>query len=335
MRVFGALGLAAVLALPVAAQQQAQPQHQQTPQERQSQQQREQRPVGTAGAMTTVEAIVDNPERFYNETVTIAGDVSEVYGKRAFDIREEGIIDVDDKLLVLSKKDLSNLTEDSVVQVRGKVRPFVRADLEREHDIDWNDYGFDADFFSSNERKPVLIAENVEVRRSDDRDQSRMERPMSEQPRSERQPSQQAQSGQQQPRQQGQVGTAGAAAAGAATIEAIADNPERFYNQTVTVSGEIDELHGKKAFNLQEEGVIDVDDKLLVLSKKDLGNLSKDAKVQVRGKVHQFVKADLERELGISDWNDYGFDANFFSNTDRKAVLIAESVDVRQSSERR
>ena len=52
-----------------------------------------------------------------------------------------------------------------MVEVRGKVRPFVKDDIAREHNItDWSDYGLDADFFSSYENRPVLIAESVQVR---------------------------------------------------------------------------------------------------------------------------------------------------------------------------
>lgn len=168
MKALGAVALAALLALPAAAQQ-AQPQQPQTPQERPSQ--KDQKPVGTAGAMT-VEAIVDNPERFYDKAVTVSGDVGEVFGtnKKAFNIKEEGVLDVDDRLLVLSDEAIANIGEDSVVQVRGKVKQFVRSELERELGIDdWNAYGFDTNFWTKNDRKPVLIADSVIVRESGER----------------------------------------------------------------------------------------------------------------------------------------------------------------------
>lgn len=166
MRILGAAALAAVLAYPVAAQQQAPPQHQQTPQERQGQQ-----AVGTAGAVT-VEAIADNPERYYDQEVTVSGDVGEVFGSnnKAFRLQEEGMLDRDDSLLVLSDEAVSNLAKDAVVQVRGKVKRFVKADLERDLGIDdWNAYGFDADFWTDHDDKPVLIADSVIVRQSADR----------------------------------------------------------------------------------------------------------------------------------------------------------------------
>lgn len=169
MRVLGAVALAALLGIPASAQQ-AQPQQPpQTPQERPSH--KDQKPVGTAGAMT-VEAIVDNPERYFDQEVTVSGDVGEVFGtnKKAFNIQEEGILDVDDRLLVLSDEAVTNLTEDSVVQVRGKVKRFARSELERELGIsDWNAYGFDASFWTENERKPVLIADSVKVHQAGER----------------------------------------------------------------------------------------------------------------------------------------------------------------------
>lgn len=173
MRILGAIALAAALTVPAVAQQAQPPQQptpqQPTPQERPSQ--KDQKPVGTAGAMT-VEAIVDNPERYYDKDVTVSGDVGEVFGtnKKAFNIQEEGIIDVDDRLLVLSDEAVTNLDENSIVQVRGKVRQFVRSELERELGIkDWNAFGFDQDFWTENERKPVLIADSVTVRKPGER----------------------------------------------------------------------------------------------------------------------------------------------------------------------
>jgi hypothetical protein len=162
MRILGAIVLAAALAAPAGAQSQAQPQR---PQESQKQ-------VGTAGAAATVNAIVDNPERFYNESVNLSAEVGEVFGKKAFNLQEEGMIDRDDRLLVLSDEDVRNLTEDSIVEIRGKVRPFVKSELERELGIsDWTAYGFDADFFSKHERKPVLIADSVQVKPSREKDE--------------------------------------------------------------------------------------------------------------------------------------------------------------------
>lgn len=169
MRVLGAVALAALLGIPASAQQAPPQQPPQTPQERPSH--KDQKPVGTAGAMT-VEAIVDNPERYFDQEVTVSGDVGEVFGtnKKAFNIQEEGILDVDDRLLVLSDEAVTNLTEDSVVQVRGKVKRFARSELERELGIsDWNAYGFDASFWTENERKPVLIADSVKVHQAGER----------------------------------------------------------------------------------------------------------------------------------------------------------------------
>jgi uncharacterized protein YdeI (BOF family) len=169
MKALGAVALAALLAIPVAAQQQGHPQSQQPPQEQQAQKDRQ--AVGTAGAVT-VEAIVDNPERFYNQEVTISGDVGELFGsnKKAFNIKEEGVVDVDDSLLVLSDEAVPNITKDSMVQVRGKVKQFSKADLERDLGIsDWDAYGFDQDFWTDHARKPVLIADSVIVRQSTER----------------------------------------------------------------------------------------------------------------------------------------------------------------------
>jgi Ca2+-binding EF-hand superfamily protein len=126
------------------------------------------RTVGTTGAVAaaTVEDIVDNPDSYIGENVTVAGNVGEVFGTRVFNIEEEGIIDVDDELMVVAPKDSAIVTEDANVQVRGKVRRIVTRDLEAAYGPTyWSYWGVDRDFFVTRESRPVLFADAVDVRR--------------------------------------------------------------------------------------------------------------------------------------------------------------------------
>lgn len=181
-----ALALAVALPIGIAAQQQ---QQQQT--------QKERGQVGTAGATATVNDIVDNPERYFGQTVMVSGKVDKVHGKRVFTIEgDEGLAGGNDSLLVLWKKEASespsmsgytgttgqtgqtgqtqrhmsgqepNITEDSTVQATGQVRRFVKADIEREYNIkDWSEWGVtDQNWYSEYNNKPVLIASSVQLR---------------------------------------------------------------------------------------------------------------------------------------------------------------------------
>ena len=155
------------LALPLAfgwtihteAQQQQQPQPQ-TPEER--------RQVGETGAVAaaSVEDVVDNPASFYGQKVTVSGEVGEVFGQRVFNIQEEGIIDIDDQLLVLAPEGSPTVTEDSTVQVRGTVRRLVSSELESEFGPTyWDHWGVDRDFFATYDSRPVIFADAIDVRR--------------------------------------------------------------------------------------------------------------------------------------------------------------------------
>ena len=156
MRRLVLVAIALSLALPVAAQE---------PTGQQPQKPRTERQVGTTGAgAATVEMVVDNPEQWYDKTVTLTAEVADVVSQRAFRLQEEGVIDVDDQLLVLWPKSSQRLTADRWVKVTGKVQRFNRATLEREHNItDWSVWGFDENVFAKYNDKPVLVATRVEM----------------------------------------------------------------------------------------------------------------------------------------------------------------------------
>jgi Ca2+-binding EF-hand superfamily protein len=125
-------------------------------------------PVGTTGAVAaaTVESIVDNPDAYIGERVTVSGDVGDVFGQRVFNIEEHGVIDVDDELLVVAPKNSTMVTADSTVQVHGTVRRIVTSDLEMEYGPTyWTHWGVDRDFFTTRETRPVIFAETIDVRR--------------------------------------------------------------------------------------------------------------------------------------------------------------------------
>jgi Ca2+-binding EF-hand superfamily protein len=126
------------------------------------------RAVGTTGAVaaSTVEDIVDNPDAYIGEQVTVSGTVGEVFGQRVFNIEEQGMIDVDDELLVLAPKNSAAVTADSMVQVHGKLRRIATSDLEAEFGpAYWTDWGVYRDFFTARETHPVLYADTIDVRR--------------------------------------------------------------------------------------------------------------------------------------------------------------------------
>jgi uncharacterized protein YdeI (BOF family) len=166
MRWLSAMALSGLLmALPALAQSTAQDE---AGAQRQERAQDETKPVGTAGAETaTVNDIVDNSSNWYDKEVVVEGPIGDLFSQRVFNIEEDGVVDVDDELLVLltsKTKTSGTLTEDSEVQVRGTIVSFVQSDIERTYGItDWGWYTVQPTFWVEYDRRPVLIATSIDI----------------------------------------------------------------------------------------------------------------------------------------------------------------------------
>jgi hypothetical protein len=93
-----------------------------------------------------------------SKTVTVDGEVDDVHGPRVFTIDEPNWGDLEGEILVYLPSNLAALVrEDDRVTVTGTVKPFVRADVEREWG--WLDLDRDAEVRLS--KRPVLVASRI------------------------------------------------------------------------------------------------------------------------------------------------------------------------------
>ena len=112
---------------------------------------------GTAGA--TVEKIADDPAQWYGKKVTIKARIGDVFSRKVFNVEEEGVIDVDDEVLIVAPKHSTYLNPDQMVTVTGTVRSFVRTEIERTFDgLDWD---LAPELLVQFEKRPVIVAETV------------------------------------------------------------------------------------------------------------------------------------------------------------------------------
>lgn len=140
------------------------------------------------------------------------------------------------------------------------------------------------------------------------------------------------------------VGTTGTASEMTETeLEEIAEEPGEYYGKVVTVAGSIGDVHSQRLFTLREEGIIDLDDSLLVLAPEgtnmrkmaggyDAGEIMvvTDTPATVRGTVRVMNREEIERDYGIADWVELGIDeSTFFTDYGDRPVLVAEHIDVR------
>lgn len=80
------------------------------------------------------------------------------------------------------------------------------------------------------------------------------------------------------------------------TVDDILDEPYRYVGQTVTVHGEIAEIHSGQWFTIDGPGLLD--DEMLVLA-RDPAVVTEGEDVAVSGEVVTLVVSEVERELSI------------------------------------
>jgi len=112
----------------------------------------------------TARQVIENPANYVGKTVTVSGDVEEIWGPRAFNMDSGASLG---ELLVVGREPFPQIPDagnrayvvSDVATVTGVVRMLVTADIERE--IGWDlDPRIEAEFNA----KPVLIAQTISFR---------------------------------------------------------------------------------------------------------------------------------------------------------------------------
>ena len=110
------------------------------------------------GTRVELDELEENPSAYKGKTVSVDGEVEEVYGPRIFTIDERNWGDLDGELLVLVPSPMAALVrDDDRITVTGTVKPFVEADFEEAWG--WLGIGDQAELELS--KRPVLVASRV------------------------------------------------------------------------------------------------------------------------------------------------------------------------------
>lgn len=126
-----------------------------------------------AAALATVAFASDQPgvvsagklakdaKKYYGQTVAVQAEVEDVLSANAFTLDEDAIFAGPDVLVLVPKGVAEQLKHDEKVTVRGTVRRYVVADLDK--DLDWFDHG---KIVSTKTKvdwdtRPVIVAEAV------------------------------------------------------------------------------------------------------------------------------------------------------------------------------
>jgi hypothetical protein len=120
----------------------------------------EERSAGPETA-ATISDIVDDPQTYYGNTVTVSGEIGELIGPRAFTIGTQEELGGGTLLVVgaqalpqiIEEGDANEITAQDVAQVTGSVREFGVGEIEEEIGT-----GLDNARFRDFEGEPVVIA---------------------------------------------------------------------------------------------------------------------------------------------------------------------------------
>ena len=121
----------------------------------------------TTGAFAKDESVMSagklakDAKNYYGQTVAVKAEVEDVLSANAFTLDEDAILAGPDVLVLVPKGVASQLTHDQKVTVRGKVRRYVVADLDK--DLDWFDNGKIVQTKTKVDwdTRPVIVAEAV------------------------------------------------------------------------------------------------------------------------------------------------------------------------------
>ena len=122
----------------------------------------------------------------------------------------------------------------------------------------------------------------------------------------------------------------GSAEKNAMDASEIAKRPDAFYGKPVTVTAEVETVHGPNMFTLDEDAALAGPD-VLVIMPKSAKPVDEDQDVLVRGTVRPLVVADLERDYDWFDTNAY--DKELLVRFKERPVIIADSVQATDDGE--
>jgi hypothetical protein len=122
------------------------------------------RPRYLSWQAATVDDVVDHPDVYLGQAVTVRGEVEDVVGPRSFTLEDDDLL-FDDEVLVLTTGQMTDragqpLGADALVDrpvwVTGTVRLFDRAEIERDLGIDLDD-----GLFESWDGQSVIVARSI------------------------------------------------------------------------------------------------------------------------------------------------------------------------------
>ena len=122
----------------------------------------ETKPVILATSMVLspdLEEVSEDPEGYYDLEIALEGEVDEIRNDYAFTLKEDQLIGGDDLLIINATGEPIPEVDEKVV-VTGMVRPYIKADFEKDYDLTW-DLDVQEEIEAEYTEKPVLVVDSI------------------------------------------------------------------------------------------------------------------------------------------------------------------------------
>ena len=106
-----------------------------------------------------IEEVSEEPENYYGMEIALEGEVDEIRNAYSFTLESNELFEGDD-LLIINATGEAIPEDDETIVVTGMVRPFVRAEFERDYDLTW-DLDVQEEIEAEYSEQPVLVVDSI------------------------------------------------------------------------------------------------------------------------------------------------------------------------------
>ncbi|MBD1832436.1 hypothetical protein H6F61_06945 [Cyanobacteria bacterium FACHB-472] len=114
--------------------------------------------------------------------------------------------------------------------------------------------------------------------------------------------------------------------AGNTSVETVVEDTRKLIGQTVTVTGEVEEIVGAKAFQMEDEKIFNNDKVLVINATPAAVPIAEGKDVRVTGVVREFVLAEFEKDYDLT-W-DLDLKQKIEAEYKNKPVIVAQTTQV-------
>lgn len=106
-----------------------------------------------------IEDVSESPENYYGIEIALEGEIAEIRNAYTFTLEEDELFGGDELLMINATGEAIPENDEAVV-VTGMVRPFVKAEFDRDYDLTW-DLDIQEEIEAEYSEKPVLVVDSI------------------------------------------------------------------------------------------------------------------------------------------------------------------------------